>query len=163
MSVTQHCESIHRRAMGFSLVEVLVALFILAVGLLGMTGLQNEALKYNHAAFLESQAQFLLADMVERIRANPAGGAYAIAFTEAAPTPPVNCTANTCASAQMALWDIQEWRAMVEDSAYLPGGESEISHDPFNRLYTVSIRFEWSQLAEDPAGGSRTLSITTRI
>ena len=148
---------------GFSLIEVMVSLFILALGLLGMTGLQNEALKYNQAAFLDSQAQFLLADMAERVRANPEG-TYVIDFTETATTPSVNCTTTTCTSAQMSIWDIDEWRDMVEDSAYLPDGESAIEYDATTQEYTISIRFEWSQLGDTGiTGGSRTLSVTTRI
>lgn len=153
-----------RPSRGFSLIEVLVTLFILAVGLLGMTGMQNEALKYNHAAFLDSQAQFLLTDMVERIRANPASNTYVIDFTEDETVPTVNCTTTTCSSAQMSIWDISEWRAMVEDAAYLPDGESEISFDPLTRVYTISIRYEWSQLGDEAiTGGTRTVSVTTRI
>lgn len=150
------------RARGFSLIEVLVSLFILAVGLLGMVALQNEALRYNHAAFLESQAQFLLSDMVERIRANPAGAAYAIRFTEPTRTPPSDCTARHCDSAEMALWDVGEWRAMVEDAAYLPDGEGEITHEPLSGVYTVSIRYSWSRLGDGPASEPRILSLTTR-
>src|SRR5690606_8375471 len=132
--------------------------------LLGMTGMQNEALKYNHAAFLDSQAQFLLADMVERIRANPTSTTYGIAFVEDETVPTVNCTTTTCTSAQMSLWDISEWRAMVEDAAYLPEGESAIVFDPLTNIYTISIRYEWSHLGdEDITGGSRTVTITTRI
>ncbi len=67
---------------GFSLIEVLISLSILAAGLLGMTALQNEALQFNQAAFTDSQAQFLINDMVERIRANRGNNTYAIGFTK---------------------------------------------------------------------------------
>ncbi len=64
------CQYVRARTPGFTLLEVMICLVILAGGMLGMTAMQIEGLKYNKAAFTESQAQFLLNDMVERIRAN---------------------------------------------------------------------------------------------
>lgn len=147
---------------GFTLVEVLVSLFILAIGLLGMTALQNEALKYNHAAFIDTQAQFLLSDMAERIRANRGNGTYNLLFTEDPTSSAVDCSANTCSSNQMAAWDLNAWRAMVEDSAYLPEGESQIVYDNLTNTYVISIRYNWEQLG-GVGTGTRTVTFTTRI
>lgn len=150
---------------GFSLIEVLVSLVILAVGLLGMTALQNEALKYNQAAFTESQAMFLIADITERIRANRNSNGYALTFIEPTPaTPTVNCSTTNCTSAQMTTWDIFEWRSMVEDSDYLPNGGSAIIFDSLENEYTISVSYEWTQLGGvDLTAGIRTVSVTTRI
>jgi type IV pilus assembly protein PilV len=147
---------------GFTLLEVLVSLSILAVGLLGITALQTESLKFNHAALMESQAQFLINDIVERIRANPNTNIYAMTFEEQPSVSPVNCSINPCSSMELALWDLADWRRTVTSSEYLPGGESQILFDNFTRQYTISIRFDWSRL-EDPAIDKRTITITTRI
>lgn len=151
---------------GFTLLEVMISLLILALGLLGMTALQNEALRFNYAAFTDSQAQFLLTDMVERIRANPGSNLYRISFIEPAPTPPKDCGASgiVCSPAEMAAWDIAEWRAFVEDSTLLPDGESEIIFDNATRTFTISISYDWSQLGGvDITEGRRTVSLSTRI
>lgn len=156
---------------GFSLIEVLISLSILAAGLLGMTALQNEALQFNQAAFTDSQAQFLINDMVERIRANRGNNTYAIGFTEVTPTPAVDCAVATCTSNQMATWDIAQWRGMVEatvaDDAitYLPSGESQILFNTTTQAYIISVRYDWSQLGESELNndGKRTISVTTRI
>jgi type IV pilus assembly protein PilV len=67
----------HRRgAAGFTLVEVLVALVVMAVGLLGIAALYVEGLRAGRTAVYRSAAVTLAADMADRIRANP-GGAYA--------------------------------------------------------------------------------------
>lgn len=55
---------------GFTLIEVLVAMVIMAIGLLGLASLQALALKDNQAAYFHSQANFLLYEMSDRIRAN---------------------------------------------------------------------------------------------
>ncbi len=57
---------------GFSLVEVLVAMVIFAIGMLGIAGMQGIALKDNNDAYMRSLAVFFAYDMGDRIRANPA-------------------------------------------------------------------------------------------
>ena len=59
---------------GFSLVECLVALVVLAIGMLGTATLTLEGLRNAHLALLRTQAVNLVSDMIERIRANPAAG-----------------------------------------------------------------------------------------
>lgn len=55
---------------GFSLLEVMLALFILSVGLLGMVGMQLSAMKYTDEAYFQSLATTQLSSMMERLRAN---------------------------------------------------------------------------------------------
>ncbi len=142
----------------------MISLVILAVGMLGMVALQQEALKYNHAAFIDSQAQFLVADMAERIRANAGNAGYVILFTETPTTVSVNCESGTCSPSQMAIWDLNKWRELVENTTYLPEGESQIVYDSLTRTFVISIRYEWSQMGGvDITDGKRTVSITTRI
>ncbi len=69
------------RHRGATLIEVLVSVVVLAIGLLGMAGMQTQSLKGNHSAHLRSQATLLAADVADRIRARAdtaiAAGAYA--------------------------------------------------------------------------------------
>jgi type IV pilus assembly protein PilV len=58
------------RSTGFTLLEVLVAVLVLAIGLLGMAGLQMTGMKSNNSAYLRSQASLLAYDITERMRAN---------------------------------------------------------------------------------------------
>ncbi len=146
---------------GFSLIEVLVALFIQAFGMLGMTALQLKALKSTQAALIDSQVQFLLADMAERIRGNN-NPAYEIAFTQHAPAISTDCAAVICSSDDLVAWDINQWRSRIENTAYLPEGESQIIFDNLTHTYDISIRYKWSRLGElDLLGEKRTVVITT--
>jgi type IV pilus assembly protein PilV len=56
---------------GFTLVEVLVTLFIIAIGVLGVAGLQLAGMRSNHSAFLRANASLAAAALVDRMRADP--------------------------------------------------------------------------------------------
>lgn len=59
-----------RQEIGFTLIEVLVALVVLAIGLLGYSTLMLNGLKQNDSAQLRSQATLYAHEITERIRAN---------------------------------------------------------------------------------------------
>ena len=59
---------------GMTLIEVLVAVLILTVGLLGAAAIQLNALKYTDSSRMTSQASFIAYDMMDRIRANSVAG-----------------------------------------------------------------------------------------
>ncbi len=89
-----------RRQRGFSLVEVLVAALILAFGLVGLAHLQVTALRGNLGAHHRSQVALLAHDMLDRLRADPAGawsGAYDVAL-DAQPL------GDSRAAAEVAAW-----------------------------------------------------------
>ena len=113
-----------QRPAGFTLLEVLVALVVLSIGLLGLSGLQTSSLRNNHAAFLRSQATLLKTDIIDRMRANresATAGAYDIAYN--ATPDDVSCV-GSCSANDVADIDLFEWRAYV---GRLPGGESEVT------------------------------------
>ena len=58
------------RQRGFTLMEVLIAILILSIGMLGMAGLQTRSLQMNQSAHLSSQASYLAYEIVDRMRAN---------------------------------------------------------------------------------------------
>lgn len=61
------------RAAGFTLLEVLLTLVILAIGLLGLAGMQMVGLKSNGTANYRSIATQVAAEMAERMRINACG------------------------------------------------------------------------------------------
>ena len=63
-----------RRQAGFSLVEVLVAMFVVAMGILALAGLLQASTRYSKMSELRSTATLLANDVADRIRANPVGG-----------------------------------------------------------------------------------------
>ncbi|EIK95191.1 pre-pilin leader sequence [Pseudomonas sp. M47T1] len=70
---------------GFSLIEVLVAMLIMTIGLMGAAAIQLNALKYTDSSAMRTQASFIAYDMLDRIRANNLVN-YSIASAMAATT-----------------------------------------------------------------------------
>ena len=101
---------------GFSLVEVLIALIVMSVGMLGIAGLYVQSMQAGRTSMLRHHAVTLAGDIADRIRANPSAGA---AYTAAAGADN-NCVAqNTdCTIAEMAANDIFLWQQQAND--FLP-------------------------------------------
>lgn len=102
---------------GFTLVEVMVAVFVLAIGLLGLAGLQAKSLQFNYSAYQRSQATILAYDIIDRMRANlgeAQNGTYDIAET-ASPPSNTNCQSNsaTCDAGTMANFDLSQWKCAL--------------------------------------------------
>ena len=94
---------------GFSLIEVLISIFVLSVGLLGAAGLQLSSLQQQQSAYLRSQATVIAYDMVDRMRAN-AVGLSAGDYNNPTATYNSGCTTTTgCTTSQMAAHDFYEW------------------------------------------------------
>ncbi|MGH8416665.1 MAG: type IV pilus modification protein PilV [Pseudomonas sp.] len=70
---------------GVTLIEVLVAVLVFSVGVLGVAMLQLNALKHTDSALRSTQVSFIAHDLLERIRANPDAN-YAMASLNQAPT-----------------------------------------------------------------------------
>ena len=56
---------------GFTLLEILISIFILAIGLLGLAALQTTSLKNNHSAQYRTTATVSAYDIIDRMRLNP--------------------------------------------------------------------------------------------
>ena len=107
--------STSRKHHGFSLIEVLVALFVLSIGLLGLAALQATGLRLNHQSYQRTQATLNTYDIIDRMRANPISiGAGTYNNINLSYTPPVaDCLGLPCDTTQMADYDIGQWKASL--------------------------------------------------
>jgi type IV pilus assembly protein PilV len=121
---------------GFSLIEVLVALFVVATGILALAGLLQAATRYAKTGELRSTATLLADDIADRLRANAAGARLGPAGYDLTargfPSPQApahaSCTSDKpCTDADLARADLADWTARV--AATLPKGSAWIQFD----------------------------------
>jgi type IV pilus assembly protein PilV len=115
---------------GFTLIEVLIAVVVLAAGLLGLAALQTTTLSNNQSAYFRSQATQLAYDMSDRMRSNQVG-VTAGNYNDAAATAD-NCEAINCTPAQMAGYDLAQWNGNAVlrlGLGQLPGGTGVVCID----------------------------------
>ena len=131
------------RFRGFTLLEVLVALLVLSIGLLGLAGLQTFSLRNNHSSFQRSQAVVMAYDALDRMRSNRdealrgTASTYNINFGASVEDPPASC-AVACDAEEFAEYDLVNWKADL--ARVLPGGVGRIAINDSNRA-TIQIRW----------------------
>lgn len=144
---------------GVGLVEVLVALVISAIGLLALMAGQGAALRHGVAAQHHALGAGLVADIGERMRANPAAWAaglyqYRVAADEqlasAVAAPAIRCdgASSACSAEQLAASDLASWRALARAS--LPAGVTWLGPDATG----VDVWVGWRAAAAVSASGA---------
>jgi len=133
----------HTRQRAFSLVEVLIALVIMSVGMLGIAGLYVQSMQAGRTSLFRHNAVTLAGDVADRIRANPkAGSAYVGVGGDR------GCVATgiDCDQASMAAHDIFQWDQQAVDS--LPGGDVTITFDNSVAPVVYTIVISWVEPGE---------------
>jgi type IV pilus assembly protein PilV len=121
---------------GFSLMECLIALFVLSVGLLGSSKMVGYSLQFTDTALIRTQSVTLAYALADRIRANHINfDGYDIDFAEVVAGPP-DCAANPCSGANLVLADLADWKNQV--AVMLPSGDGQSVITADNATVTVS-------------------------
>ena len=134
---------------GFSLLEVMVALLVLTVGLLGLSSLEMMALRKNHDSYVRSQAILQAHDMADRMHANVAGveaGAYNAITGPGSNPPTCLSTASSptinCTPTQIAQFDAYEWN--TANANLLPSGTGTVAGPDGNGRFTITP--SWTEI-----------------
>ena len=155
-----------RTQKGVTLIEVLVAAFVLSVGLLGHSKIQALGVRAGTDANMRTQATYLLTEMMERMRANrPAADSNYYANLDYAS---IDCSAALakvcsegaagsavqCSSDEIANEDAKTWFCDVQDT--LPNGN--VSASVAAAVYSLQV--SWDGLDEDGNTQNRNVSAT---
>jgi type IV pilus assembly protein PilV len=160
----------HQR--GFSLIEAMVALLIIAVGLLGIAGMQGLAINSNATSRVRSVAALEAASMVAMMRANNAyWGANAASASVSSGvlggnatlvslgTSTSSCMNAVCAPAAMAASDLQRWAAGL--AAQLPQGSGAVVCTGAPLVCTVTVNWLEKNMALNAPTGTEAGALAT--
>lgn len=158
------------RPRGFTLLEVLIAVLVFSIGLLGLAGLMVMSVKTNHSAYLRTQATFLAQSMADRMRANSMAiwtddydsAAYPLTGTDPCPI------GTACGYVNIATHDKLAFSAQLTD--LLPKSSAVIactptagivtpnlaSDPPYNGLCSIQINWNESSVVVKPGTGMDT-------
>lgn len=134
---------------GFTLLEVMIAMVIFSIGLLGLAGIQAVAISNNNSAYTRTVSMQLAYNMTDVLRASTGGNGNIInAFdtvTTAIPgTAPTSCiqkdggSVPNCSEADLANFEIYHWKKRIEKE--LASGLGSISKS--GDVYTITIMWD---------------------
>ena len=150
---------------GFALLEVLIALVVLAFGMLGIAGMLVVGHKSNSSSYIKQQAVQSAYDIIDRVRANnqeAKNGSYNVnnLTIGGAPVVPAaaspDCGVATCSTSQLATYDLWYW--LARDLAQLPNGSGSVLAAPSgsNTLVTVTVQWDDSPAQSKLGAASKT-------
>ena len=140
-----------RTISGFSMIEVLVALVVLAIGLLGFALLQTMNLRFTQSANHRTQAINLASDFLDQMRANRNDGAW---YARTASFAPGSVTAATCSRPTGLVTytdNVARWKCQVVASL---GEGASVDADYNNGI--VNIAIDWGDGSWNPDAASNT-------
>ena len=121
---------------GVSLIEVLVAVIILAFGLLGLAGLQSVSLRNNNSAMMRTQATYLAQDIIDRMRVNKTAAIDDMSYEQSMAT----ATPTVAVNSPLDVIDRNAWLTSIENT--LPSGDGEI--DCVDATDVCEITIQWN-------------------
>ena len=149
---------------GFTMIEMMVSSFVLAVGLLGATAAQLNALKATQETFNRTKAIYVASDIIDKMRANPAGiiaGNYNSIDTTDDINVTTACTSSAaetdvaCSASEIATSDKADWKSAISN---LPSGKGTVAYNAVADTFTVTVI--WQERHTVNASG-QTMSDTT--
>lgn len=152
----------HAQSRGFTMIEVLVAVVVLSIGLLGLAALQLSSLQFNTNSYMRTQATVAVYDIIDRMRSNRSAftnGDYNVLTASDAATKVTNyeackasacgCVGTSCSATNLALYDLGQWYELMDDT--LPGFQANratITRNAVTNEVTIVINWVEKDVAQ---------------
>jgi type IV pilus assembly protein PilV len=150
------------------MLEVMVALLLVSMALLGQARLLAGSVRLAKGADNRMQAVLLSAELAERMENNrdaARAGAYVQSAGSSPVTMQVDCNSFPCSGAELASFDLAAWETRA--AALLPGATWELDQDGTDSSrYTIILTWQERVTQADrityaTSGSTETLSLTT--
>lgn len=143
----RHRRSPNARVAGFTMVEVLVAVVVLSIGLLGVGKMVLYAARANGSAYMRSEATqqaYAILDYMHANRIAASNGSYNVAIGTV-PAATQDCfNAGPCTTAAaIANYDLSQWKTQL--AAVLPAGDGSVTTvlNPTTQQVLVTVVVQW--------------------
>ena len=145
------------KSQGFTLLEVLIALLIFSLGVLGMAGILVISVRTNQSAYERSQASFLAQSVADRMRANSALALWNNLYNGSWSAPASGsstCQSSACNYDAIATRDIGVWTSQV--ARFLPNSSEAINCSRASGTIVPTSSYQWLP----PYDGLCTITLT---
>jgi type IV pilus assembly protein PilV len=151
-------------ARGFTLIEVMIAVLVLAIGLLGFALLQTMNVRFTQSANYRTQATNLAYDLLDQMRANRLtaadyAGALGATFAAGSVAVPVTGCVRPIATVTVAT-NVERWECQVVEAL---GAASSATVTYAGGIATVTIRWDETRVAGGAADPSTEFEVVTRL
>jgi len=123
---------------GFTLIEILISLFVVAISVLGHAQMQMKSMDTAQRASFSQTANTALSDLSQRMRANAdLASSFVVSNLSTGDeiTSTVNCSTNACSNSQFATAELAEWFSHLQNN--LPSPRFSVSN--VDSLYTITL------------------------
>jgi type IV pilus assembly protein PilV len=151
---------------GFSMLEILITLFLLTMWLLASAGVQSSSLQFTKAAAFRTQPVYLATELAERMQANKSAAvAGSYAYGGGTISSSTDCTTSLCSASDLATFDLAEWSGRVTTA--LPNATVSITSAGVANPITYTIIVSWTDRRTDrtyaASGTSESFSYTSTV
>jgi type IV pilus assembly protein PilV len=148
-----------RAARGVSLIEVLVAIVIFSLGLIGLALMELKGATFTKESGARTMAVLQARSLADRMEANPVGvadGAYD--WNKPGIPPYKDCSSSACSADDVALNDLAEWLLRIKASAPASATAVNFGSVTDNKDGTWTITVSWNGLIDLTGGGNSDVS-----